>query len=243
MAETSSVNPRLEKLAGLRDDFMRRWFGVAISVGFAATVVQMGWVHGGRPPSYSESEQLARLLAAGAATVLSWEGYLMSISTKKLYEFRRYLVDILLVFVYLFLLLTSRFSYYWLALHAITFGLYIVWDCLTARSHPEWYRAAPGTPLLKMYWRGLIGNDVDRGLAITLIWSLYFVWLWRISQARFALDTFILAAFVLLGLAGYRSNKSDRYRNDLRYSYGAPLAAGLSALIVALTIQRVTNGV
>jgi hypothetical protein len=240
MAEPGCQDERLEKLADLREDFMRRWFGIAISVGFATTVVQMPWVQNGRSPTYVEWEQLFRLLAALSATVLSWEGYLMSISTKKLYELRRYIIDVGLVFIYLFLLLTSKFPYFWLSLHAITFGFYILWDYLTAKCHPDWYKAEQGTPVWQIYWRGLVGSSVDRGLAITLVWSAYFAWLWLVSQDEFAFDTFVLAIFVLIGLAGYRSNKSAKYRNNLRYSYAAPLGAGLSLALVVMAIQGVS---
>ncbi|MFC7500014.1 hypothetical protein ACFQRC_12360 [Enterovirga sp. GCM10030262] len=232
---------RLEKLASTREDFMRRWFAIAISVGFAATVVQMPWVDEGRAPNYQEWEQLFRLGAALTATVLSWEGYLLSISTKRLFEFPRYFIDIALVFLYLFLLLTSKFPYFWLALHAITFGIYMVWDFLTAYWHREWYKATEDTPLWRLYWQGLIGApNSDRGLVITAVWAIYFLWLWLISRNDFCFDTFILAMFVLLGLAGYRYNKG-RYRDSLRYSYLAPLTGGLALTAIVVLVQRVGN--
>jgi hypothetical protein len=116
MAWQPKVTERQEQLAELRHDFMRRWFAIAISVGFASTVVRMAWVQNGTWPAHPEAEQIARLFVALLATVLSWEGYLTSISEKKLFDFARYLIDILLVFMYLFLLLTSQFPLFWLSI-------------------------------------------------------------------------------------------------------------------------------
>lgn len=123
MGEFLPREERSEQFAKLRDDFMRRWFAIAIIVGFATRVVQMAWVQKGRAPAFDEWEHIARLTAALVATVLSWEGYFVSISTKKLYDFPRYFIDICLVFLYLFLLLTSKFPHYWLGLHAIALAV------------------------------------------------------------------------------------------------------------------------
>jgi hypothetical protein len=81
-------------------------------VGFATTVVNMSWVKAGSFPDYKESEQLARLAVAMLATILSWEGYLLSIQKKPLQDIWRYILDVCLVFIYLFLLLTSKFPHF-----------------------------------------------------------------------------------------------------------------------------------
>lgn len=238
MAEDAAKEDRSEQFATLRNDFMRRWFAIAVSVGFATTVVQMEWVKQGHAPSYPEWEHLGRLGAALLATVLSWEGYFISISTKKLYDFPRYLIDILLVFLYLFLLLTSRFPYYWLALHAITFGVYAVWDFLTAWWYRRWY-APEGTPLWRVYWNGATATrNVDTGSVITVVWAAYFVAIWLMSRYTFAYDTFVFAAFVVAGLTGYRYNKG-LFRKNLYFTYFTPLAAAGLLGITVFIIQNI----
>ena len=225
-----------DHIADNREDFMRRWFAIAISVGFATTVVNMKWVQSGALPQVDEWKQLFRLLAALVATVLSWEGYLLSIKTKRLYEFPRYFIDISLVFIYLFLLLTSKYEHFWLLLHALTFVLYAIWDGLTLYWHRDWYGADERT-MRSAYWNSLLGrNGVDRGIAITLSWLCYFAWLWIVSWAEFKYETFVMMSFVLIGLAGYRLNKSD-YRDSGWMTYLTPIGAGGALSLIVIFLQ------
>jgi hypothetical protein len=80
--------------AQIRDDFIRRLFAVAISVGFAATLIKMKWVENGSWPAYHEWEQLAILATGLVATVLSWDGYLASIEAKPLNGYGSFAIDI-----------------------------------------------------------------------------------------------------------------------------------------------------
>lgn len=234
--KNEAEEPIDEQIAKNREDFMRRWFAIAISVGFATTVVQMPWVTNGRLPEQVEFEQLCRLGAALIATVLSWEGYLLSIKKKKLYEFSRYFIDIILVFIYLFLLLTSKYEKFWLFLHALTFCIYVLWDFLTVTWHKDWY-GADGMSVRQAYLASFVGREgVDRGLAISITWAIYFTWLWMVSLADFANETFIMAAFVVAGLAGYRRNKSI-YRTSGRVLYFAPLILSLIISSLVMLIQ------
>lgn len=231
-AEKSAI----EQIADNREDFMRRWFAIAISVGFATTVVNMRWVGEGEWPTQSEWDQLCRLGVALIATILSWEGYLLSIKKKRLYEIARYFIDIFLVFLYLFLLLTSKYEHYWLFLHASAFLLYIAWDFLTVFWHRNWYNA-DGKSVWAAYGAGFLGRgQVDRGPVITITWFVAFAWLWVLSWADFPHETPILAVFVLIGLGGYRYNKG-RYRENGWVIYLAPISIALLATSVVLGVQ------
>lgn len=224
---------KLETAASLRADFMRRWFGIAISVGFATTVVSMEWVQNGTTPNYTEKEQLARLAVALLATILSWEGYLLSIQRKPLADFGRFLLDVLLVFLYLFLLITSKFSSFWLFLHALSFSLYIAWDFLTILLYRDKFvtNEVP-VSLLGVYWRGLIGKaDIDRGPIITIFWACYFLVIYLSSNRQIPFATFVYAGFVLLGLVGYRLDKGH-FRNRALVTPVATI--GLSAFVLFL---------
>jgi hypothetical protein len=135
----SKVSEQTKTQAQIRDDLIRRLFAVAISVGAASTLARMGWVRDGRWLNLSETQQLFILAAAMVATVLSWDNYLVSIKERPLYSFWRFAIDIALVFIYMFLLMTSQHHTWWLFIHALTFALYIIWDALTVKEHLEKY--------------------------------------------------------------------------------------------------------
>lgn len=66
----------------IRKDLMQRLFAVAISVGFAASVNKIPWIKDGT--AFDQKDALNCLVIGTAlyATVLSWDGYLLSISKK-----------------------------------------------------------------------------------------------------------------------------------------------------------------
>ena len=234
--DTRRMADKTESVASIRADFMRRWFAIAVSVGFATTVVNMGWVKNGVWPTYAESEQIARLSVALLATLFSWEGYLLSIQRKPLDDIFRFLVDVFLVFVYLFMLLTSKFPFFWLALHAITFGIYVFWDILTIGMYRNKFVTQDVTDpnVLMVYCKGLIGSEgIDRGPIITVFWLGYFCFILWASRFAVPYSTFWFAALVLLGLAGYRIDKTHFRKSPLF----APLATlGLAAFAGILIV-------
>jgi hypothetical protein len=103
------MNPPTEDLrhirAEARADLVRRLLAVAISVGVAATLAKMSWVQNGRLPDPAELNQTIALGTALAATILSWDGPLLAMPQRPLFGFGRFLVDVALVFVYMFLLM------------------------------------------------------------------------------------------------------------------------------------------
>jgi hypothetical protein len=224
--ETRKAN-RLKAAAQNREDFMKRWFAIAISVGFATAVSNMPWLHDGRifeanlPVDWDEIKQVFRLLVAVVATILSWEGYLNSISTKPLKDGARFFLDIALVFIYLLLLLTSKFPYFWVWIHAAVFPIYCIWDYLSIRAYPEKYGHSPPaatnyTPTIKEVYVGSLGDDpkIYRGPAITLMWPIYFLALplsyqFILTAAdRDKLSTTVAyTVFIFYGLYEYRRDK------------------------------------
>lgn len=165
--------------ADFRADLIKRLFAVAISVGAATTLYQMHWVQHGRAPCLSEYQQLLILIAAMAATVLSWDGYLYAIKTRTLRTFWRFAIDILLVFIYLLLLMTSRLLTWWLFIHALIYALYAIWDVLTVYDWTEKYYddAAQNEPrtVSGVYLGGITDRPgVRRGPIVTIAWGIYF---------------------------------------------------------------------
>jgi hypothetical protein len=179
----------------------------------------MDWVSVGRWPNLSEWQQLSILIVAMTATVLSWDGYLMSIEDRPLNGFWRFAIDIGLVFIYMFLLMTSFHLTWWLNIHAITYLLYLIWDFLTVREHlPKYYGREPQSQLAvdetvaAVYWGGLCGRyGVSRGPIITLLWAVFFCGLAYLSRDGLSDRIFLTSLLALIGLVMYRRDKKLRY--------------------------------
>jgi hypothetical protein len=90
-----------------RADFMKRLFAVAVSVGFASTLTRMVWISNGTIPTGDERHQIALLTTALIATISSWEGYFAAIDVRPLRSIWRFIIDIVLVLVYMILLISS----------------------------------------------------------------------------------------------------------------------------------------
>jgi hypothetical protein len=212
-------NDLREERAKIRDDFMRRLFAVAISVGFASAFSNMGWVKQARYPDNSETNQLLVLFIAFYATIQSWDGYLLSIQTKKLYGEYRFAIDILLVLIYMFLLINSMHYYILAPVLAIIFALYVVWDFLTIREHYSKFdlkssiQTAPLSEAIGIYLKGARDYaDIYRGPIITFCWFLYFVIFYVIVALNDPKTVAFVCCFEFIGLFLYRKDKA--YEND-----------------------------
>jgi hypothetical protein len=201
-----------EKREDIRKDLMRRWFAVAISVGFASALIQMGWVNDGRLPTAPEWQQLCRLAVALTAVILSWEGYFFSIETKPLKDSGRFFLDFILVLLYMVLLYTSKLPNFWLFIHSVAFLIYITWDILSIHQYRSNYAFVPAPPnatVLQIYTGGLLGKEgYYRGPIITITWALYFIALASLQLIFRTFDAFIFAPFALVGLINYRHDKT-----------------------------------
>ena len=131
--------------AEARADLVRRLFAVAISVGFAATLARTTWVQNGTLPGAAELNQTLILGTALLAAVLGWDGPLLAMTDKPLFGFWRFLISLVLVFIYMFLLMASAHPECVLWTLAVIFILYVVWDVLTMREQIASYdRPLPG---------------------------------------------------------------------------------------------------
>jgi hypothetical protein len=226
----------------VRDDFIRRLFAVAISVGFVATLIDMPWVKADRWPTHLEANQLLILLTGLSATVLSWEGYLLSIQRKPLNSgFVRFWIDIALVFTYLFFLITSRRNDLWLPLLAGIFLLYVWWDALTIREHMWSYSRSLATRLSdeqkaslgdigKVYWRAARNRPgTGRGPIISLSWAMFFGGLAVIDFMSGHNRVIVMAVFAMIGLYLYRKDKVMEVSMGFRLLniFGLLILAGL----------------
>jgi hypothetical protein len=258
-ARTNAAKAKAEKLAKARrenrEDFMKRWFAIAISVGFATALSNMPWLRdkeifeSSLPVDWDQVKQVARLAAAAVATIMSWEGYLQSIATKPLGDQRRFYIDVFLVFLYLFLLLTSKFSFFWLYIHVSAFVLYIAWDYLSVREHPSEYvpgydaEQGPLPSRKEIYRRAFKGDPaIYHGPVVTLLWPLYFAalpvtyhFVLPTRAQESAGTTIAYAVLVICGLLSYRGDKLASARTPkerLRRVFGGVLAIlGVDAVL------------
>src|SRR5262245_36210214 len=169
--------------ADARADLVRRMFAVAISVGFAATLAKMNWVQNGALPAPAELNQTLILVTALLAAVLGWESHLAATTEKPLFGFWRFLVNLVLVFIYMFLLMASAHPECVLWTLAVIFLLYVVCDVLTMREQiagdgpaTDGVRRAGAAQIWNVYAGGFAGRaQVSPGPAVTLAWTCYFV--------------------------------------------------------------------
>ena len=197
--------------AEARADLIRRLFAVAISVGFAATLARMTWVQNGALPGPAEFNQTLILGTALLAAVLGWESHLLAMAEKPLFGFSRFLVNLVLIFIYMFLLMASAHPECMLWTLAVVFVLYVVWDVLTMREQIASYDPAlEGAPaatagqIWNVYAGGFADSaQVSRGPAITLVWAGYFILLAAVVDGRAYAHIRTTCVFALIGLVGF----------------------------------------
>jgi hypothetical protein len=213
---TAAEAPSAKELwADYRLDLVRRLFAVAISIGIGSAIVGARWVKVGDMPNQAEWEQITIVILALFATVLSWDGYLISVHKKKLYDKLRFTIDVVLVFTYLFLFATSNHSHFWLPIICWMYTLYFFWDALSVIQFPQLYDTSyqPSSSTLsfvgKVFWNGLCNKPgVDRGPIITLSWTVYFFTLLAISWHYPNYNVYAALLFGGCGLALYRHDKA-----------------------------------
>ena len=252
---TDAEKEAATKLGDNRADFMKRWFAIAISVGFATALSNMPWLKTGvffrpdLPVDWDQVKQGARLVAAAVATILSWDGYFQSILKKPLTDSLRFPIDIFLVFLYLFLLLTSKFEHFWLSIHALSFAIYCVWDFLSVKNYRSEYinkAYAPNDfyPSIAQVYIGSFTGDrrIYCSPAITLLWPIYFfslpIMYWLMLQEMdrsHPATTFVYAILVIIGLFSYRYDKRKRLTLNKRVYL---IGLGLLLAVVANCILR-----
>lgn len=197
--------------AEARADLLRRLFAIAISVGFAATLARMSWVQNGTLPDHAEFDQTLILATALLATILGWEGHLLSMADRPLFGFSRFFVNLVLVFIYMFLLMASAHPECVLWTLAAIFVLYVIADIFMIREHFARYdqaatdaaRASP-REIWNVYAGGFTGQaQIPRGPAITAAWMAYFVLLAIAGNGRAYAHVRTTVAFAVIGLVGY----------------------------------------
>ena len=87
----------------------------------------------------------------------------------------------------------------------------MIWDFLTiALYRDKFVEDVESKPsIIEVYLGGVIGKVIiDRGPIITIVWGIYFIALCVMPARNAPYSTFFLAIFIMIGLGGYRIDKT-----------------------------------
>jgi hypothetical protein len=236
--------------AEARADLIRRLFAVAISVGFAATLARMTWVQNGALPDPAELNQTLILGTALLAAILGWDGPLLAMTDKPLFGFCRFLINLALVFIYMFLLMASAHPECLLWTLSVIFALYVLWDVLAMREQIASYdpalagvQHATAGQIWNIYAGGFAGRpQIPHGPAVTLAWAGYFVVLALIANGRAYEHLRTTCVFALIGLVSFWIDATPRQENGTGYRMGRRMLLILGALVAATIYFRLRPG-
>ncbi len=237
--------------AEIRSDFLGRLFAVGVSVGFATAITRMNWVKAGDFPTPADLNQILILAGGLIASLLSWDRYLAAMETAPPTNFWRYAIDVCLVFIYMFLLITSNNPGFFLPILTIIFCLYVVRDLLIVQQLVGGYKIDLSTlqkdgfgavklwKVRNAYYSEAVASDDLISSPITAVsWALYFgalTFLDRVSNSHYAT---ILVLFAIAGLILYRLDKSHRPAGEkahgFRFATRMSIIAGLMVCALAI---------
>jgi hypothetical protein len=208
-----------KKAAEDRNDFIKRLFAVAVSVGFATTAPStLQWMVTFALPDRAVARSSALLVAALLLVVQSWEGYLASVRNYPLKDRSRFFIDIILVFEYLLLLHLSIDEvhdpqhYQFMICICTIFITYIVWDYFRILAYKSIYKVESTIGAFVPFVWGLFEKeDAYKGPSITLWWLVYFAIIYELSDFTPGLKFFAMFCAILYGLSMYRLDKSKRF--------------------------------
>jgi hypothetical protein len=170
---------------------------------------------------------------------------------KPLFGFCRFLVNLALVFIYMFLLMSSAHPECLLWTLTVIFALYVLWDVLTMRERISSYDPSlAGVPrataaqIRNVYAGGFAGAaHLSPGPAITLAWTGYFVLLAIIANGRAYAHIRTTCVFALIGLVSFWIDAAPRQDDGAR---GHPMRRRmlviLGVLIAATIYFRLRPG-
>ena len=211
-------------------DFIDPLFAVAIHIGIVEGLMTEPWLaeheHRSFPTTLPEYANLLLFVAGIWTIVASWVGYHVSIQKREIKGEARFVLDIVLLGLYIFLLLYFRSPLAMALLLASIYAVYIAWDYFkTVEYAGEFYgpislpEREPLVPNgLTYLWRCVaewISPSADRRLissAVTVGWAAFFLVIVPFTTWPAATTNYGKIAFaVVLMLANhfYRSDKQN----------------------------------
>ena len=156
-----------------RKDLIKRLFPVAISVGFAAPLIQTGWLTAGRAPTLQEGEQFVRLSLSMFFVLMSGDWFHKDVNNIPPKTLARFLADAAIVFAYMILLILAREERSWIGSIVSIFILYIAWDVIYAVDQGNARLSTLATKYRSAYFGDT--SEGDAVPAINVFWLFFFI--------------------------------------------------------------------
>jgi hypothetical protein len=211
-----------------RHDLIKRFLPIALSVGFAARLVDIPWIKDNKQFDYGQAEQIARLLAGVFVVVSGWEWYHRDLRWHPLNNPGRFFVDVVVVITTIVFLYSAKNEGLWLGSLAFIFFLYLCWDGLSIKDYPGDYYPSI-SPLAFQPLRGVITN---------VLWFIYFLALAILTLVFFSSNsyqTFISCFFVFVGALSLRLlGKKPERMSGSQLAWAALVRTGLIVGLLAL---------
>jgi hypothetical protein len=179
--ETASASATPNDEAKFKIDFIDPLFAVAIHIGFVEGLLQDKWLHDRFVPTQLDDfANLFMFIAAFWTIVASWVGYHKSIQAKPIIGPMRFVLDIMLLALYIFLLLYFRKPLAVAILLATIYCLYVAWDFYKTKEYPKkYYDATPPSGLVYLgtcfaEWLQPGRHARLRNEAVTTGWAVFF---------------------------------------------------------------------
>lgn len=183
-------------------DFLDPLFAVAIGIGFQNGLLYEQWLISWYWPRGQDAFNLFVFILGLLTITLSWFGYHKSIKAKPIEGNGRFILDIVLLLLYILLLFKYKnFGAVLLILAGIYF-FFILWDLIKIKEHWEEYSSAGGS-FLNKYVRELV----------TFQWFIIFSAFSFIHY--FIGDSNILLVFTFIGTVLYRIDKKQHFLGKL----------------------------
>jgi hypothetical protein len=240
-----------KKAADDRNDFIKRLFAVAVSVGFASTAPNtLQWIVTLTLPDRTIARSSALLLMSLLLVVQSWEGYLASVRNYPLKDRPRFYIDIILVFEYLLLLHISVDNkndpdhYQFMICVCTIFATYLVWDYFRIIAYKSKYNVQTNIGAFVPFIRGLANKEPDtyKGPSITLWWLIYFSVLFELADFSAGLRFLVMCLAIIYGLGMYRRDKTKRFKIEKKVLLASiPIAILLSLRVICRTSPHVCD--
>lgn len=239
-AEDARLSNERKNREDSRADFLRRFFAVAVSVGFASQLKDaFGFILAGARPGSGNATHAFLLVFAMVVVLGSWEFYFRAISRNPLNDFSRFFVDICIVSLYVLMMLESSSPSVFCNLLVLIMILYVIWDLLRVWNDPLKYDKSNRSRILKivrLYTRPLRLSDDDEerrdGPFITAWWLI--VMLGVVAAYRFCPTSSVLQLPVLM--VTYILYRIDQAQHHLLVRRGFETISVASLLILTLTM-------
>jgi hypothetical protein len=175
-----------EAKAKARADFMQRFFAVAVSAGFAAKINGLSFIYSMTLPTQGELQDVLLLVLAMSVVVGSWDFYFIALKDRPLVDWQRFVLDIVIVSLYIILLISSRYPSAFFMYLCVVIFLYFVWDVLSIKYFPSVYeaRSAEASEVARVVFHGIAtrggrAGDGPVGPFVSLWWLCTFLFVFE----------------------------------------------------------------